>query len=104
MKICNKCGKQVPDGMLFCQGCGTRMDMPTPTPTPTPVNKQNYGAWGLGISIICCIIAFNTASESMMHMADFGLLVGCLITCKSKKYPFIIPSVILTLLSFSYYI
>ena len=41
--ICNNCGKTIPDGARFCDGCGAAMPAPQPVqqqPAPQPVYQQ----------------------------------------------------------------
>ena len=38
MKICNQCGKEVPDRAKFCPNCGMTFDLPNPEPEAQPAN------------------------------------------------------------------
>lgn len=40
--FCRNCGKEVPDGQKFCDGCGAPMEAPAASQTPPPPPPPNY--------------------------------------------------------------
>lgn len=38
--FCQRCGSEIPNGLLICQQCGTPVQQPVQQPAPQPINYQ----------------------------------------------------------------
>ncbi len=64
--FCRNCGKQLPDGVRFCTGCGTRVDgggaaAPSSQPAAKPKKKQNWGRaliFGVAAALFTSLMAY----------------------------------------------
>lgn len=72
--FCRQCGKELPDGVKFCSGCGAEVNPAQEAPKPAPVQpvyeapdeKEKEGKWN-----VLAIVSFSIAAACVL-----GYLAG----------------------------
>ena len=79
--FCRQCGKELPDGVKFCSGCGAEVNPAQEPPKPEPVqpvyeapntsaNAENTGKWN-----VLAIVSFSIAAACVLGYLAGGFLL-----------------------------
>ena len=94
---CSRCGKALPEGAVFCGGCGARVEVatpsvpPTPTPTLTPTPTPLAGSAPASVPVSPVSSAFDWGRVQRYDVgivgAAFLAMIGLFLPWGSIGYP-----------------
>lgn len=83
-KFCSKCGKEVADGVKFCDGCGQAMEETVAANTSAPVTGENKTNGT--VALVCGIVSLILAWWGYFGFVAIALgIVAIIFAIKAKK-------------------